>query len=95
MTKLCLRKHYKHYCESLDENQRNAFKASTMKYDWLALYSPKNLQITGKAALTDAEAESVFPEKLQKLIRKATVQSKPSVVMKRACTRRRCMVAHS
>ena len=86
MTKLCLRKHYKHYCESLEENQRNAFKASTMKYDWLALYSPKNLQITGKAALTDAEAESVFPEKLQKLIRKATVQSKPSVVMKRACT---------
>ena len=66
-----------------------------MKYDWLALYSPNNLQITGKAALTDAEAESVFPEKLQKLIRKATVQSKPSVVMKRACTRRRCMVAHS
>lgn len=60
MTKLCLRKHYKHYCESLEENQRNAFKASTMKYDWLALYSPKNLQITGKAALTDAEAESVF-----------------------------------
>lgn len=95
MTKLCLRKHSKHYCESVEEDQRNAFKASTVKDDWLALYSPKNLQITGEAALTDAEAESVFPEKLQKLIRKANFQSKPSVVMKRAYSRRRCMVAHS
>ena len=77
MTKLWLRKHCKHYCESVGEDQRNSFKASAVKDDWLALYSPKNLQITGEVALTDAEAESVFPAKLQKLIRKATFQSKP------------------
>ncbi|XP_072909805.1 general transcription factor II-I repeat domain-containing protein 2A-like isoform X2 [Hemitrygon akajei] len=60
---------YEHYCEGVEESERKEFKASK---GWLASYvkrySLKSLRIMGESASTDAEAASMFPEKLKKPI---------------------------